>query len=260
MPVRSTGRPSTVRAGWSPRPRPTARRGSWDAATGGAVTPPLEHDGPVNRVEFRGDGRRLVTASDDGWVRIWDVDGGRADGRPSLRMAHGSPVQIALFSPDGRRVISGGSDGTIRIWDATDGSADRRRAPARFAAARPGAEPRRIADRQRADPQTGAPGSAGSKAAGLSAVIVLHARQAGAPGRLQPGRHPAGHGVHGRDGAGLGCPHGRAGHGADRPWPVARPCRVQPGRHAAGDGQRGRDGAGLGRPHRPAHRHGRRGR
>ena len=55
----------------------TARPGSGTSPPASALTPPLPHDGPVHRAEFRGDGRRLVTASDDGDVRVWDLDAGR---------------------------------------------------------------------------------------------------------------------------------------------------------------------------------------
>ena len=167
----------------------TAR--AWDAATGGAATPPLKHDGPVNRAEFRGDGRRLVTASDDGWVRVWDVDGGRAEaGVPALRTGprlarENRDVQPRRPSRDLRRLRRDDPDlGRDRRV------ADRRRAPARFAAARPGAEPRRLADRDRRIPRRGHPALAGRRRP-AECIHRAQARQSGCAGspsaRTAPG-------------------------------------------------------------------------
>jgi WD40 repeat protein len=45
----------------------------WDAETGRAVTPPLEHQGQVRSAAFSPDGTHLVTASDDSTARVWDI-------------------------------------------------------------------------------------------------------------------------------------------------------------------------------------------
>jgi WD40 repeat protein len=78
----------------------------WDVATGLAISPPLAHDGPVNWVEFQGDDSRLLSASDDGTIRIWNA----ADGKPSgdRLISHGSRVRLARFNPDGKHIVSAG--------------------------------------------------------------------------------------------------------------------------------------------------------
>ena len=45
----------------------------WDAGTGLAVGPPLEHRGAVHDLAFSPDGRRLATACADALARCWRV-------------------------------------------------------------------------------------------------------------------------------------------------------------------------------------------
>ena len=86
------------------------------AALGGQRV--LAHPGPVWRVAFNRDGRRLATACEDGIVRIWDARTGSL--LQSLK-GHTRKVHCVAFSPDASRIASGSLDHTVRVWDAVEG-------------------------------------------------------------------------------------------------------------------------------------------
>jgi formylglycine-generating enzyme required for sulfatase activity len=73
----------------------------------------------VYSAAFSGDGSRIVSAGDDGEVRLWDAKSGKGIGEP-LR-GHQGWVWSAAFSGDGNRIVSAGEDGTVRLWDAKSG-------------------------------------------------------------------------------------------------------------------------------------------
>ena len=77
--------------------------GIWNPADGRLLTPLMSHDGRVNSVRFDRAGDRLVTASEDKSVRVWDARKGALIVGP---MKHGEAAWQAVFSPDGKWIAS----------------------------------------------------------------------------------------------------------------------------------------------------------
>ena len=123
------------------------------------------HTGPINALLLLGNGLRLISASADKTIRLWDLTSGQelqtwsnqtgfvntillspdetqlysgnADGVLQAwtvasgtllwknTAAHQGPINTVTRTPDGQRLVSGGADGTIYIWDASTGKAVR---------------------------------------------------------------------------------------------------------------------------------------
>jgi WD40 repeat protein len=99
------------------------------------------HHGTVLSLSFSRDGKRVVTACEDGEVRIWSA--------PDWKLLHAmsghqGPVLWAEFSPDGNWVVSGGEDRTVRVWSSADGklqqTLEESQAPVRTVAFSPNGE------------------------------------------------------------------------------------------------------------------------
>jgi len=69
---------------------------------------------------FSPDGKRIVTASEDGTLKIWDASERR---ELTTITGHKGHVWGCAFSPDGGRIASTSSDETLRFWDGTTGRA-----------------------------------------------------------------------------------------------------------------------------------------
>lgn len=89
----------------------------WDRDTADPVATLPGHTAWVNDLLFTPDGE-LVSASDDGTIRVWTQEG---DTLATL-LGHRSRVRDVALSVDGRYLASAGSDG-VRLWDAATGEA-----------------------------------------------------------------------------------------------------------------------------------------
>jgi WD40 repeat protein len=99
----------------------------WEAATGKPVSPPLLHSvllppnsrrGPVHAVAFSPDGTKVLTGSDDGTARLWNVATGKQIGPP---LRHRGGVRAVAFSPDGKTVVTGTWTNEAGLWETSTG-------------------------------------------------------------------------------------------------------------------------------------------
>ena len=119
---KKTSTSSSSRRPRSPKQKRTPPVRIYHSDTGLPILGPREgHTAPITSVSFSPDGKRVVSTSIDGTVRIWDARTGKLI---NLLHSHTKIVLFASFSPDGQFLVSVSDDDTTttRIWDASTGT------------------------------------------------------------------------------------------------------------------------------------------
>jgi WD40 repeat protein len=73
----------------------------------------MQHDHTVKTAVFSPDGTQILTASEDGTAKRWDLNGNRL----KTYEHNGSFVNSAVFSPDGTQILTASRDGTAKRWN-----------------------------------------------------------------------------------------------------------------------------------------------
>ena len=92
----------------------------WETSSG-TLRELIGHTGAVPVAAFFPDGQRIVTAGEDGTLRLWDA----ATGHELLALPHAGTVAVAV-SPDGRRLLTVSRGSGAVIWTAEDWRASTR--------------------------------------------------------------------------------------------------------------------------------------
>jgi len=79
----------------------------------------IDNKGEVSSLCISNDKKRLITASFDSKIRLWDLS---ADTLLKTLSGHTMPVVDVSVSPDDKVLASVSSDGTLRLWDAVNGN------------------------------------------------------------------------------------------------------------------------------------------
>jgi WD40 repeat protein len=76
------------------------------------------HKDRITTAAWNPQGNTLVTASMDGYAKVWNTANGQ---QLFLLSGHTGGVLSAAWKPDGTQIATASSDGTVRIWDGTTG-------------------------------------------------------------------------------------------------------------------------------------------
>jgi WD40 repeat protein len=85
----------------------------FDVETGNHLRTFNGHQGDVNFVAFFPDGKTAISAGQDGWCRVWELDKGVELHRFAAKVEH------AALLPDGKRMLC--SFRKLELWDAVEG-------------------------------------------------------------------------------------------------------------------------------------------
>ncbi len=98
-----------------------------DISTGRRISQLIGHADHISQARFISDGKRVITTSADGMIKLWDADSGRELlSFPAAMTPHGSP--IVAVSKDGQRLLTADKDGFV-VRSATPGLGATRLSP-----------------------------------------------------------------------------------------------------------------------------------
>ena len=80
------------------------------------------HQHMVTSIQYRQDGRRIVSGGYDGSVRTWDPMTGK---QVQLFAGHQRPVTDVSYSGNGKWIASASHDGTVKIWSSRSGALEK---------------------------------------------------------------------------------------------------------------------------------------
>jgi len=87
----------------------------WDP-TGPTAVRSLAHDGAVNALVFSADGAQLITATDAGNIKLWDLDSGQLTATVAAGLGR---VNTVAVEPRTGAIAGGGSNGSLKLWRLT---------------------------------------------------------------------------------------------------------------------------------------------
>ena len=92
----------------------------WSLPAGELIAELIGHElGPIESLDFSPTGERLVSAGEDGSIRVWDVATCK---ELFVRKEHFPVACHAIYSPKGDLIASAGADQMIRLWDPETGA------------------------------------------------------------------------------------------------------------------------------------------
>ena len=98
------------------------RRSDASDETGWLVQDGLDADSwRIERVAFARDGARLIAATADNGLRLWDIATGGEIAVPEAEILRDQPLVDLAVSADGARFATATRDGTVQLWNAADG-------------------------------------------------------------------------------------------------------------------------------------------
>jgi U3 small nucleolar RNA-associated protein 21 len=81
----------------------------------------VQIEAPVSKFQLNKESSLLAVVSDDGVIRVFDVDTQNLVRRFESHRADGATITDIALSGDARHLVSAGSDGSVRYWDLPSG-------------------------------------------------------------------------------------------------------------------------------------------